>query len=70
MPYGNRRATVQDPGRNVWQIAMHRGVFIWRPALTTGVPAEAIGSRLCEKPKSAQEAWFNPLHSAEPPATA
>jgi uncharacterized glyoxalase superfamily protein PhnB len=25
MPYGDRRATVQDPWGNIWQIATHRG---------------------------------------------
>ena len=27
MPYGDRRATVQDPWGNVWQIATHGGAF-------------------------------------------
>jgi uncharacterized glyoxalase superfamily protein PhnB len=27
MPYGDRRATVQDPRGNIWQIATHGGAF-------------------------------------------
>ena len=27
MPYGDRRATEQDPWGNIWQIATHRGAF-------------------------------------------
>jgi uncharacterized glyoxalase superfamily protein PhnB len=27
MPYGDRRATVQDPWGNIWQIATHGGAF-------------------------------------------
>jgi len=27
MPYGDRRATVQDPWDNIWQIATHGGAF-------------------------------------------
>jgi PhnB protein len=27
MPYGDRRATVQDPWGNIWQIATHRRAF-------------------------------------------
>jgi uncharacterized glyoxalase superfamily protein PhnB len=27
MPYGDRRATVQDPWGNIWQIATHCGAF-------------------------------------------
>jgi uncharacterized glyoxalase superfamily protein PhnB len=27
MPYGDRRATVQDPWGNIWQIATHRSAF-------------------------------------------
>jgi uncharacterized glyoxalase superfamily protein PhnB len=27
MPYGDRRATVQDPWGNIWQIATHGGPF-------------------------------------------